>query len=63
MRVLLKDIAFAYNAREPLERIALKSVSLTLESGIPTVLVGPNGSGKTTLVRILSGEMKPTSGV
>lgn len=62
MRVLLKDVAFAYNAGEPLERIALKSVSLTLEPGAPTVLVGPNGSGKTTLVRILAGEIKPTGG-
>jgi tungstate transport system ATP-binding protein len=33
----------------------LRNVSLRLESGAPTVLIGPNGSGKTTLLRTAMG--------
>lgn len=40
----------------------LDGVSLTIESGAPTVLIGPNGSGKTTLLRAAMGLIGPTSG-
>jgi ABC-type branched-subunit amino acid transport system ATPase component len=42
---------------------ALQSVDLTLTTGKRIGLIGPNGSGKTTLVNILSGFVKPTSGL
>ncbi len=42
--------------------VALQGVSLTVEAGKITGLVGPNGSGKTTLVNVISGFLKPTSG-
>ena len=41
---------------------ALKNVSVAMESGRITALVGRNGSGKTTLLRLLAGILKPTSG-
>ena len=41
----------------------LDRISLTLESGGPTVLVGPNGSGKSMLIRVGMGLVAPTSGV
>jgi tungstate transport system ATP-binding protein len=40
----------------------LERISLRLEPGAPTVLVGPNGSGKTTLIRLGMGLCSPTAG-
>lgn len=41
---------------------ALSKVSLTLERGRVTALLGPNGSGKTTLLSLFSTLSTPTSG-
>jgi tungstate transport system ATP-binding protein len=40
----------------------LDDISLTLEAGAPTVLIGPNGSGKTTLLRAAMGLIPVTRG-
>jgi tungstate transport system ATP-binding protein len=42
--------------------LALDRVSLTIEPGAPTVLIGPNGSGKTTLLRLAMGLLVPQRG-
>ena len=41
---------------------AVNNVSLTLDSGELTVLMGRSGSGKTTLLNMLSGLLEPSSG-
>jgi iron complex transport system ATP-binding protein len=44
-------------------RALVDAISLDIEPGRMTVLIGPNGAGKSTLVRLLSGELRPTSGL
>jgi ABC-type sugar transport system ATPase subunit len=41
---------------------ALKDISIALEAGTVTALVGENGAGKSTLLKILSGLVVPDSG-
>jgi len=41
---------------------AVDDVSLTLEAGTVTALVGPNGSGKTTVLRLLADAVRPDAG-
>ena len=55
--IVLEAVAFAAG-----ETCILRDVSLSLEAGPPTVLVGPNGSGKTTLIKLATGLLAPTAG-
>ena len=41
---------------------ALNGVSMTIEDGEFVFLVGPSGSGKSTIIRLITGELKPSSG-
>lgn len=41
---------------------AVDNISLRIEEGEFTAIMGPSGSGKSTLVSMLSGILKPTSG-
>src|SRR5437870_12523465 len=42
--------------------IMLERVTLQIEAGAPTVLIGPNGSGKTTFLRTAMGLIAPSEG-
>ena len=41
---------------------ALKGVNMQIEDGEFCFLVGPSGSGKSTIIKMITGELKPTSG-
>jgi ATP-binding cassette subfamily F protein uup len=53
-----EKISFAY----PDGRVLVKDFSTLITRGDKIGLIGPNGSGKTTLVRLLLGELAPSSG-
>jgi len=40
----------------------LDGIDLTLQPGQVTAVLGPNGAGKTSLLRVLTGEIRATSG-
>ena len=41
---------------------ALNGVSMQIEDGEFCFLVGPSGSGKSTIIKMITGELKPSSG-
>ena len=41
---------------------ALRGVSMQIEDGEFAFLVGPSGSGKSTIIKLITGELQPTSG-
>src|SRR6202048_2760439 len=40
----------------------LSNINFNIEAGERVAIIGPNGIGKTTLMRLLAGELHPTSG-
>lgn len=43
-------------------KVAVDQISFAIDHGEVFGLLGVNGAGKTTTFKILSGELKPTSG-
>ncbi|GAB4545865.1 MAG: energy-coupling factor transporter ATPase [Anaerolineae bacterium] len=62
MLIQAQNLTYVYAPGTPLERLALRDVSLTLGDGERVGIAGPSGSGKSTLVQLLAGLLEPTSG-
>jgi len=56
--ISLKNISKIYDNKIR----ALDNVSLEVKAGETIGLLGPNGAGKTTLMRIIAGQLQPSSG-
>ena len=41
---------------------ALRGINMQIEDGEFVFLVGPSGSGKSTIIKLITGELQPTSG-
>lgn len=57
----VKNVTYEYREEES-SYAAVKDLSLNIERGSFTVILGHNGSGKSTLAKMLNGLYKPTSG-
>lgn len=58
--IRFEHVSFSYGGAETQE--VLHDVSVRLESGTMTAIVGPSGSGKSTMLRLLARFYDPTSG-
>ena len=55
--VKINDLSFAYD-----ERPLLKGISMAIPRGRVVAIMGGSGCGKTTLLRLIGGQLKPSSG-
>lgn len=62
MGIALKNVSFTYQEGTPLASTALSDVSLTIEDGSYTALIGHTGSGKSTILQLLNGLLVPSQG-
>lgn len=59
-RITFDGVSFDYLEDE--HSLALRDVSLTIDAGTTTAIVGPSGAGKTSLADVLMGIIEPTQG-
>ena len=55
--VEIDNVSFAYDS----QRTILRGINLTIPRGKVVAIMGGSGCGKTTLLRLIGGQIKPTS--
>jgi iron complex transport system ATP-binding protein len=64
MFLVAEHLSYTYNRRAGVEPVnAVRDVSVRIERGSLTGLIGPNGCGKTTLLKLLAGVLVPDTGL
>ena len=58
----LQNIITTVNVGTNEEKQILKNINLKLEDGDFVTLLGTNGAGKSTFLKILAGDIEPTTG-
>ena len=62
MGIILDNVSYTYQEGTPFASAALSDVSLTIEDGSYTAIIGHTGSGKSTILQLLNGLLVPTQG-
>lgn len=62
MGIILDNVSYTYQEGTPFDSAALSDVSLTIEDGSYTAIIGHTGSGKSTILQLLNGLLVPTEG-
>ena len=62
MGIILDNVGYTYQEGTPFASVALSDVSLTIEDGSYTAIIGHTGSGKSTILQLLNGLLVPTKG-
>lgn len=60
--ISLKDIDVIFGKGTPLEKKALKNISLEIDEGSFVTVIGSNGAGKSTMLGVLAGDIAPNAG-
>ena len=60
--ITVENVSYVYGEGTPFRVLALDNVSLNVEMGKLTGIIGHTGSGKSTLLQMLNGLVKPDSG-
>ena len=62
MGIILDNVSYTYQEGTPFASAVLSDVSLTIEDGSYTAIIGHTGSGKSTILQLLNGLLVPTKG-
>ena len=60
--LVLEDVDAGYRMESAPDKVVVRGVTFSLQSGQRYGLLGINGAGKSTLIKTIAGELKPLAG-